>query len=342
MISVIGRTPVSALKARVSCESIEVPEYQPLIDRRPRSSARASIVIDSTAPITINVPLTARPPCTEFIASALVTVAKMVLAPPSFCRAAAGSSAELVRERHLILPAGDRDGPEAELYGTLHPEMTESAEADYRHRLAGPRATVAQGVEGRDARAHQGRRIDVRQIFRNARQRFRPGDHEIGISAVGSDAGNQTLGLARERVATTARVAIAAIAAMPAHFDPLSRGPSPYVGTDGIDDPDYLMAWHPRILNAGHQTVFGVAVAMADTAGLDLYPDRSGPGLWDLPFYQFKRYLCLRHLDDAHLRHLQLPQCMIGPFEIALSGRLRAGPARANVTKAAAVQNLLR
>jgi hypothetical protein len=27
------------------------------------------------------------------------------------------------------------------------------------------------------------------------------------------------------------------------------------------------MAWHPRILNAGYQTVFGVAIDMADIAG---------------------------------------------------------------------------
>jgi hypothetical protein len=41
--------------------------------------------------------------------------------------------------------------------------MTEPAKADYRDRLAGPRAVVAQGVEGCDASAHQGRRIDGRQ-----------------------------------------------------------------------------------------------------------------------------------------------------------------------------------
>jgi hypothetical protein len=49
----------------------------------------------STAPITSKVPLTARPPWTEFIASALVAVARKAFAPPSFTSAAAGSSTAL-------------------------------------------------------------------------------------------------------------------------------------------------------------------------------------------------------------------------------------------------------
>jgi hypothetical protein len=44
---------------------------------------------------TNRVPLTASPPWTELIASALVAVARMALAPPSFCRAVAAFSAAL-------------------------------------------------------------------------------------------------------------------------------------------------------------------------------------------------------------------------------------------------------
>ena len=38
----LGRTPESALNASVSCESIEVPEYQPLTDLLPRISGTGS------------------------------------------------------------------------------------------------------------------------------------------------------------------------------------------------------------------------------------------------------------------------------------------------------------
>jgi len=41
--SVIARTPVRTLKGSVSCESMDVPEYQPATDRRPASSGPAGI-----------------------------------------------------------------------------------------------------------------------------------------------------------------------------------------------------------------------------------------------------------------------------------------------------------
>src|SRR4051812_16183591 len=67
--SFIGRTPVRALKASVSSESIDVPEYQPLIERQPLSRNNGDTCIDAAAPMTDSVPLTARPPWTALIAS---------------------------------------------------------------------------------------------------------------------------------------------------------------------------------------------------------------------------------------------------------------------------------
>src|SRR5262245_31064820 len=52
-------------------------------------------VIASAAPTISSVPLTANPPCTALIASPLVAVARMTLAPPSFWSSAAGSWAWL-------------------------------------------------------------------------------------------------------------------------------------------------------------------------------------------------------------------------------------------------------
>ena len=54
----MDRTPERALKESVSCESIEVPEYQPLIDRHPMRSIRGETSIDSAAPSTSKVPWT--------------------------------------------------------------------------------------------------------------------------------------------------------------------------------------------------------------------------------------------------------------------------------------------
>src|SRR5439155_21759574 len=89
--SFIDLTPVRALNASVSCESLATPEYQPLIDRRPSSRKSGETLSDGTAPITSMTPLTANPPSTALIASLLVAVARIALAPPSFCNSAAGS-----------------------------------------------------------------------------------------------------------------------------------------------------------------------------------------------------------------------------------------------------------
>ena len=80
-----------ALKARVSCESMDVPEYQPLIERSPKSKITGDTCMDSAAPISISVPLTANPPWTALMAAPEVTVEMMTLAPPSFCNSTAGS-----------------------------------------------------------------------------------------------------------------------------------------------------------------------------------------------------------------------------------------------------------
>ena len=86
------RTPVRTLKAIVSWESIDRPEGQPEIERRPPMSASAETSSGtSAAPSTISVPSTPRPPMVAVIALPLVTVARMTRAPPSRVSSSAGS-----------------------------------------------------------------------------------------------------------------------------------------------------------------------------------------------------------------------------------------------------------
>src|SRR5207237_8349133 len=93
------RTPVSTLKASVSCESIDVPEYQPLIDRRPAMSRKGDAWSDSGAQRIISVPLTPSPPSTALMAGPLVTGARMTLSPPARRNAADGAPALLSTQR---------------------------------------------------------------------------------------------------------------------------------------------------------------------------------------------------------------------------------------------------
>ena len=64
-------TPVSALNLSVSCESIAVPEYQPLTDRRPEINASGDTCSDCAAPITISDPDGRGFPRFEYVFSAL-------------------------------------------------------------------------------------------------------------------------------------------------------------------------------------------------------------------------------------------------------------------------------
>src|SRR5262245_31484632 len=88
-------TPANALNSSVSCQSMDVPEYQPFTDRQPVMSRIGSTEIGPAAPITMSTPFGASPPRTAAIASAFVTVAITTLAPPSLFSSAAGSDALL-------------------------------------------------------------------------------------------------------------------------------------------------------------------------------------------------------------------------------------------------------
>ena len=74
----MDRTPLSALKASVSCESIELPEGQPRIEQRPRSSGIPGTCTGSgAAPRIMNFPLTGH----EVAAPAGVAVAAVAAVP---------------------------------------------------------------------------------------------------------------------------------------------------------------------------------------------------------------------------------------------------------------------
>src|SRR5258706_3110501 len=94
--SIMARTPIISAKRRVSCESVGIPPAQPLMPFLPKSNWLGDTSIGSIdAPTTSIVPFTPRPPINADIAFPLGAVARITLAPPSFCSSAAGSVAAL-------------------------------------------------------------------------------------------------------------------------------------------------------------------------------------------------------------------------------------------------------
>jgi hypothetical protein len=98
-VSLIDRTPVRALKTSVSCESIDVPAYRPLIERRPPSNDRGETCSERAAPTIRSVPLTARPPVTA------IAQLRSVF-PGSSVRVELGRAAAVVRIRKSEARAG--------------------------------------------------------------------------------------------------------------------------------------------------------------------------------------------------------------------------------------------
>jgi hypothetical protein len=89
-----------SLNTSVSSESAAVPEYQPRTDALLPIRSKVSTVTGPTAPIIIIVPLGPRPPAMACMACALVTVARIALAPPIACIGSLRSQLHL-RKSHL-------------------------------------------------------------------------------------------------------------------------------------------------------------------------------------------------------------------------------------------------
>jgi hypothetical protein len=110
----------------------------------------------------------------------------------------------------------------------------------------------------------------------------------VRVAAVKRDTFDLRARLAGEEIASTARIAIAAVSAVPAHSDPLTNGPSSDAGANSVDHSNDLMSRHPRVLNARQLSVLGKRVAVTDSAGLHLDANRPRAGLWDVTFHNFK------------------------------------------------------
>jgi len=192
-------TPLSALKRSVASSVAGFPVRVPSSLRLSNMRSMLETSIGSgERPTTIETPPGRRPLKVAATVLPPEAVIRMTLAPPSACRASAGSvaalfdvvvRAELLRQyRHVGATANRRD-LKPHVRGILHTEMTQAADTEHSHKIAGLRRCVSQGAECRDARAQQRRRIDQRQVVRDRHEPTRLCDHHFGISAIIMNAG---------------------------------------------------------------------------------------------------------------------------------------------------------
>src|SRR5262249_54018104 len=76
-------------------------------------------------------------------------------------------SPELLGELRCVAAAGNRRHFEPHVPGVLHRQMTKAADTEHDDKVTGLRWRVSQGVERRESRAKQRRRICRRQIVRD-------------------------------------------------------------------------------------------------------------------------------------------------------------------------------
>jgi len=107
--------------------------------------------------------------------------------------------------------------------------------------------------------------------------------------------------LTGNEVTAAARIAVTAVAAVPADSDPLALRPSGDACAHRVNDSGDFMSWDPRVLNAWPRSLLGHGIAVTDSTSLNLDAHVSNAGLRDFAFNNFKGSIRASDLHDTHL-----------------------------------------
>ena len=160
--------------------------------------------------------------------------------------------------------------------------MAEAADAQHGYEIPGLGGAVTKRIECRDPGTHHWSRFHGGQLVGDLRERLGGSDHVIGVAAVVGDARHLGGDATGDEITAPTGITVAAMSAMPADPDALSRGPSGHVCADRIDDAGDFVPGHARILDAGEEPFLCVHVTVADAAGLNLDSYRSDARLRNL------------------------------------------------------------
>ena len=168
----------------------------------------------------------------------------------------------------IVLFAGapvDRDGLEAHRPGELHSQVTEAADAEDRHPVAGHRLGVAQGVIGGHAGAAQWGGFCVGELGRYPGQRTGGHSHRLGISARILPARDFAV-LAVNELAFAALIAVIAAPAEPPDRDTIADRETLDARPEFGDCSGDFMPGSQRPRHAGESARNKVGVGAADPA----------------------------------------------------------------------------
>ena len=182
--------------------------------------------------------------------------------------------------------------------------MPESAHAENCHGVRWTRPAIADRIEGRDPGAKQRTDLGATQRVRHRRQRNLWSDQVVRVAAVIRDARSSKV-LAGHVIAAPARLALEAVAPIPAQPDALPDFPLSYALANRIDQTNDLVPWHSRIRDR-EDAFLGHRIAMANPTGLHPHSHLASLRVRHFPRYQFDRSSLGDHLRISP-RHSSFP-----------------------------------
>src|SRR5262249_47206527 len=126
--------------------------------------------------------------------------------------------------------------------------------------------------------------VDRREFDRHERQRLSRRNHVFGIAAIERNSRGEQGHAAGKKLAAPAMIAITAVATVPTNADALASFPRLHSFTHGINNTNYFMSRHTRILNTGPKSFFDYRIAVANTARFDLHAHPPSLRLRDAAF----------------------------------------------------------
>src|SRR5467141_2340615 len=211
--------------------------------------------------------------------------------------------AEFFRERLFIFSSGDGDSLKTHFRGKLDAHVTEAADSEYGDQISWPRSAISQCIECCDARAKQRPCLYRGKLAWNQRKRTSGGDHVVRVTSIAGQTRDLPRLAACHEITAAARVAIAAMSAVPADSDSLPHFPPGNARAHSVDDSRDLMPGDARVLDPRPRAFFGIFIAVADAARLHFNPYRSGNRLRNVELHELKGTFRARYLYCPHLRH---------------------------------------
>jgi hypothetical protein len=211
-------------------------------------------------------------------------------------------SPKFSRQCLFVRASADRDCSKTHLASVLNPQMTKTANALHGHQVARTSSCVSQRIKNCDAGADQRTSFIGGQGVWYCRNRFGRSNHVLGIAAIEANP-SDLRGLAINKVAAPAWIALETVTAVPTNADTPAWFPKRHVWADRVNATSYFVPRDAWIFNSRPMPFFYQYIAVADAAGLDLNTHLPTARLRDRTLNHLKISSRAAYLDSFHFVH---------------------------------------